>query len=579
MDQETNNIEEQVQEQVLQQDLDELRSILTGMDQKELEKIKAWLTDVDAFAEDISVAIPLSIKQLVQKRIVLPETLLPIIEEAIESSVLSNPQKLANALFPIMGPAIRKAVAEDLKKMIDSLNRTLESSFSPKRWGWRLQSVFSGRSYAEIVLSHSLLYRVQQVFLIHKRTGIMLQHVVDDSTTAKDPDLISAMLTAINDFVQDSMGVKKDENVESIQVGGYNVWIEQGPHAILAGIVEGNPPLELRETFKQAIEKIHLDLSRSLVHFDGDVSAFDENKDQLMLCLQKQSRHQKTRKPILAIILIIILLGLAGYWAYGKIESGMRWDSYIGTLEDEPGILVTNTYKKDGKRFVEGMRDPLSKDPSSFLSQFGFVPEQVLSDWGLFYSLNNDFILKRAVKKLEPTDSVLLELNNGLLYLKGTADKQWIEKAKILYPEVLGIDSLNTDSLNAPVAKVKLTSLVQKIDKMVFEFEYGVTTLSAGQYRQIDTMATVISRMISNAEPGLGFEVQVIGYTSNAGNVAGNREYILRRANLITRALYERGIPEQYVTSEIKIFDRNELQGLNPRSVSIDVKLQNENQR
>ena len=41
-----------------------------------------------------------------------------------------NPRPLADALFPIIGPAIRKAIATTLSGMLESLNTTLEHSLS-----------------------------------------------------------------------------------------------------------------------------------------------------------------------------------------------------------------------------------------------------------------------------------------------------------------------------------------------------------------------------------------------------------------------------------------------------------------
>jgi len=82
--------------------------------------------------------------------------------------------------------------------MIDSLNTTLEHGFSPKRLAWRFKAMFSGKSYAEIVLSHAYIYRVKQVFLIHKQSGILLKEISDiEDPSAKDADMVSSMLSAI----------------------------------------------------------------------------------------------------------------------------------------------------------------------------------------------------------------------------------------------------------------------------------------------------------------------------------------------------------------------------------------------
>ena len=56
----------------------------------------------------------------------------------------------------------------------------------PRSLKWRFEAWRTGRPFAEIVLLKTLVYRVDQVFLIHKETGLLLQHVVADEVRAKD---------------------------------------------------------------------------------------------------------------------------------------------------------------------------------------------------------------------------------------------------------------------------------------------------------------------------------------------------------------------------------------------------------
>ncbi len=552
-------------------DLDELRELLTGMESRDLEKVRTWLHDIDAFAEDISTVIPLSIKQLVEKRIVLPETLLPIVEEAIESSVLSNPQKLANALFPIMGPAIRKAVSEDLKKMIESLNSALENSFSPKRIGWRLQAAFSNRTYRDIVLSHILVYRVRQVFLIHRRTGILLQHEIDESVSHKDPDMVGSMLSAINDFVRDSFDVGKDQEIQTVQIGEFNVWVEQGPHAILAGIVEGNPPAELREVFQQALEKIHLDFSKALVHFDGDTAVFEEDHTHISNCLKKQSRTKK-KKPVLLIIIFIILLGMLGYWAYLRIDENMRWNNYLEKVQEMPGVVINNTGNLSGIKLISGLRDPLASKPENFLADYEFTSEEVSSRWQLYISLDPAFILKRAILKLNPSDSVKLSFSDGVLFARGIATNAWLDKAAIMYHHIPGVDSFNTDSLFVG-QKPDLQSYKKDIDQFVFNYEYGVTGLDDEKRDKLGKLQNIIANMLAGGADYRDFTVQLIGYTLTAGNAESNREFILKRANILREELIKMGIDPGLITTRVRLFDNQENALMSPRSVTIDMQI------
>src|SRR4029453_14302380 len=181
----------------------------------------------------------------------LKRALAPTIEETIYDLVRRNPRPLADALFPIIGPAIRKAVATTLSGMLESLNTTLEHSLSWRSLQWRLDARRTGRSFAEIVLLNTLVYRVEQVFLIHRPSGLLLQHLMAPGAPAQDPDLVSAMLTAIRDFVGDSFKVREDEGLQTLKVGELSVWVEKGPHRVVAVVVRGTAPPALRRGLPQ----------------------------------------------------------------------------------------------------------------------------------------------------------------------------------------------------------------------------------------------------------------------------------------------------------------------------------------
>ena len=150
--------------------------------------------------------------------------------------------------------------------MIESLNQIIETSVSFRSVGWRIEAARTGRSYGEIALLRSLLYRVEQVFLIQNDTGLLLQHVISDSVVVRDPDMISGMLTAIQNFVQDSFGAA-DNTLETVRVGDFTVWIQHGPQALLAGLVRGTAPIKVRELFAAALENIHQDYGAATRRF------------------------------------------------------------------------------------------------------------------------------------------------------------------------------------------------------------------------------------------------------------------------------------------------------------------------
>lgn len=186
--------------------LNELRQLLLNPEQVKIDKLQERLDNPQLYAEDLSKVLPEAIMLLsLQRQGKLTKALLPTIEEAIQLSVKQDINILANAIFPIIGPAIRKAIQVAISTLIQSLNETLDHSLSPQSFKWRLEAKQTGKTFAEVVLLRTLLYRVEQVFLIHKNTGLVLQHIVGELVAAQDADLVSAMLRAIQDFVQDSL--------------------------------------------------------------------------------------------------------------------------------------------------------------------------------------------------------------------------------------------------------------------------------------------------------------------------------------------------------------------------------------
>jgi len=369
--------------------MNELRKMIIGLDNEDMKRLALFVNDPEAFSAEISELLPNSIKLMLESGKISYDDLVPVFEIVLQDSIKKDPHSLASILFPIMMPAIRKAVSEDLKKMLDSLNSTLEHGFSPKRIGWRFQALFSGKTYAEIVLSNAFIFRVKQVFLIHKKSGLLLNDVVDTSlSVTKDADMVSSMLSAIKDFVQDSFDVEQSNELNTINVGQFNIWIEQGPEAIIATIVEGDAPSSLREQMKEAIEKVHLKYSLELNKFEGDTEVFEKTEAYLESCLLSEQKETKKRKPITIIILFILIISGLGYLAYMTIEKSLRLNKMEIKLNQQPGILITDDDRVDGKNVFIGLRDPLSVDPYKIAKEFEFDTSHVKFQLKKYISLD-----------------------------------------------------------------------------------------------------------------------------------------------------------------------------------------------
>ncbi|MCJ8279075.1 MAG: OmpA family protein, partial [Rivularia sp. ALOHA_DT_140] len=223
-------------------ELSELRSLLLGVEPLKLNLFYERLDNPQVDAEDISKIIPEAVVLRTMQDDQLSEAMVPTVEQAIQSSVKRDINVLSDAIFPIIAPATRKAIETALDEMVQSFNYALEHSLSPQSLKWRIEAKQTGKSFAEVVLLRTLVYRVEQVFLIHKHSGLILHHVVASEVAVQDPSLVSAMLTAIQYFVKDSFNVRKHEGLHTLEFGELTIWIEQGPTTVLAGIIRGNAP-------------------------------------------------------------------------------------------------------------------------------------------------------------------------------------------------------------------------------------------------------------------------------------------------------------------------------------------------
>jgi len=86
---------------------DELRTLLVGPEQRELRDLREYIHDPAAQTREVSRVLPDAIA-LRSDDEQLTRALAPTVEEAITSSVRRDPRPLADALFPVIGPAIRK---------------------------------------------------------------------------------------------------------------------------------------------------------------------------------------------------------------------------------------------------------------------------------------------------------------------------------------------------------------------------------------------------------------------------------------------------------------------------------------
>ncbi len=514
------------------------------LDQLEQEFDAARLTP-DAIAEHLPEAIALRAGQDQH----LARALGPTVESAISESVRRNPRQIATAIFPVLGPAIRKAIAEAMSGLVRSINAAIEHSFSVRGLRWRWESIRTGIPYAQIVIKHALLYRVEQVFLIHAETGLLLCHAAPPDLKVADADLISGMLTAIQDFVSDSFATAESGGkLRTFSVGELTVVVEPGPQAVLAAVVRGQAPDTLLPRLQDALESLHYQLAGAFAAFDGDAAPFGSARPALEACLEtvlSTDRREPRTGPgpwlvwAVPIALVVLIAGAL------SVRSSRRWNAAVARLRAEPGLVVVSAERSGGRWHLSGLRDPLAADPRTVLAALGVDTTIVEGRFAPFLSLQPDMVTARARRFLKAPESVLFSLQGDTLVARGTAPVAWNPAAAGNPVGVERVDWSGVEPVLAPDAALLRT----EIERSRVLFDVGSAALLGAGARLGQVAATFQGLVVAaGGRPG-SIRLEVIGRTDPTGTDATNQALSRLRGEAVAARLSALGVPAGLITA------------------------------
>jgi OOP family OmpA-OmpF porin len=446
-------------------------------DHRRLAELEERVANPELHTRAVSRVLPQAIAIRSRQDRALADALEPTVESALRSAVRDDPKLIADAIYPIIGPAIRKSIFNALSAMVQRLNRARDESLTLHGLAWRWEAIRTGRPFAEVVLMKSLVFRVEQVFLIHRTTGLPLLHVVARSVVVEDPQMVSGMLSAIQDFVRQSFQAGGGETVQSMRVGDVTVALEQGPLAVVAVVIRGVPPDDLRPRLQEIVEKIHAEESEDLAAFDGDSTPFVVVRSLLERCLVEQRRQlgrgYSISKAVCFLAFIAVVLFCLRYLVVLGIVRAER-NRLIEAFEREPGyaLLSTRIDLVDRQAHVHALRDPLARDWHAVFQGAEVDPQDVVMHWNFYESLDHELLLARARKILEPPSTVTFTLEDGVLHARGSAPHRWIMRAGAQAVVMPGIQAFDAKEVLDPALE-EATRLKRLIEAERVTFENG----------------------------------------------------------------------------------------------------------
>lgn len=380
-----------------------LRKLLIGPEQHRLDELSQELESRALTVENVADRLPEAIALSGSRDEQLGRALGPTIDTALRESIRRDPQEVATAIFPVLGPAIRKAIAETMAGLVHSINSAVEQSLSLNGIKWRLEAWRTGIPYAEIVIKHALVYRVEQAFLIHAESGLLLEHASAPDLALPDADLISSMLSAIQDFVKDSFHPEEGATLRTFSVGDHTVQVEAGPRALLALVIRGQAPTEVLRKEQDTLETIHLEFASQLAEFTGETAPFAPARPLLAGCLETvlTTTRPKQKGSLVwlrwAVPLFLVVAVITFLWA----RSNMRWNRALAALRAEPGYVVVDASRGFRQWNIDGLKDPAARDPRTVMAAAGVEPPGLAGQWKGYLSLDPAMVAARARQSVD----------------------------------------------------------------------------------------------------------------------------------------------------------------------------------
>jgi OOP family OmpA-OmpF porin len=529
------------------EELLELRRILVGEEAAQVQRLEHRVDRVVAMEEEgqvdaMSRTLPEAIARHGDDARALAQALSPTIEKTVHLSIRRNPKPFVDALFPIIGPVIRRSIAEALRSMVETINRTLEHSLSARSIQWRLEAMRTGRPFSEVVLTHTLAYRVEHLFLIERASGLPLQHVSAEGASTLDSDVISGMMSAVQEFMRASFGASKDQGLNRVEMGDLTLLIEPGPRAVLAAVFRGVLTREMRERLQELIESIHLQYGPDFVRSAGKPEAFAHVRPLLHAGLLMETRPVAGRSTRwFWIVLGLLFLGSA-VWLAQRTMDYLRFDAYVDQLRATPGVAVLDVGRRDGQWYVEGLRDLYAEEPAQVE---GLDLAAIDQHWQPFIAQDAATFGRRLAAEWGAPAGVVFSLSGDSLRLSGEASYAWTLHARRRARLTPGIRVYDDRDLR--VAEADSAAIAAEFAHTVVLFDPGSAVLRPADVERLERLAAAVSWWMRQRS---GRAIAVVGHASPEGSLEANRRLRIERAEAVRVALVAGGVPEEKILVE-----------------------------
>ncbi|MDR1315052.1 MAG: hypothetical protein LBQ12_15515 [Deltaproteobacteria bacterium] len=555
-------------------ELGQLRALLLEREIRQIDRLEGTVHDSQALAQAISNIITEALLLRSKRDDKLLTVLGPTVETIVTSSVRRSPETIANQIFPVIGPAIRRFISDTFVSMLQSLNSTLEMSLSLKGLKWRLEAWKVHKPFSEIVMLHTLLYHVEEIYLIHAESGLILDHIIYEGGESRDAELVAAMFTAIRDFIRDSFSVGQKEHLDNLRFGERTIFLQRTEQVFMAAVVRGNPPAALGRDLQDALELMAVNSAEDLNRFNGDPAPFKKNRAFFQPFLEARFEERSRKLPLIirfaplaAVLLLAAFLGAramdshlardesAARQAYLADINAMRDNSRLtmrakadrvaDRLGAEPGLSTGGMRELPGVGYeITVFKDDLADDPYDVLrSVEGVNPDSFKLAIAPYVSTDPEIISRKVNRFVTVPPGIRHSFDNdtGTLSFTGKASRGWTQDAQPQALSISGVNRVDVSGVHDPDNEAA-QQLQGQINGTVIHFPMGgAQPVPEDQHDFEETIKKLKALDILADKMGVAVTLYLYGHADCVGSDIRNYDLSLERTKTVASRLYVGG--------------------------------------
>jgi len=345
--------------------LSDLRQRIDDLSLQEKQERLALLARIDQlfdragteerFRDSVAVVLDAALREAeVSKHDQMARALAPLVVKTIKTELKNSQDEMVEALYPITGRLVKAYVASAMKDMMDQMNRRIEGNAVMLR----MRSLTSGRSVAELALADSQRLEVDEMFLVRRGSGELIERWPERRQPVEGDIQLSGVLTAINEFASHAF---KDGggNLRAFELDTFTVFLRGSPTLLLAAKCRGTAPPKVEalidQEFLEVIERRNWQLEQASLNGAAEGNGHDGAEaiaavlPPVATALDAKLAEEHARitgsiersNPLKAIaaVVLIPLLGWLAWSYYGRYMTNQAFEAAQRIVLATPAML------------------------------------------------------------------------------------------------------------------------------------------------------------------------------------------------------------------------------------------------